>query len=116
MDNNKAIKRPALGRGLGALIAGGSPAERRGVILLGIEEIEPDRAQPRRYFNDEHLAELAESIKSKGVLLPILVRRTERAMYSSRASGAGGRRRRPACASFRRWCARSAAARRSSWR
>ena len=78
MDNGKAIKRPALGRGLGALIPGGSPAERRGVVLLGIEEIEPDRAQPRSYFHDGHLAELAESIKSKGVLQPVLVRRTDK--------------------------------------
>jgi ParB family transcriptional regulator, chromosome partitioning protein len=71
----KAIKRPALGKGLGALIPGGSPAERKGVVLLGIEEINPDKSQPRRHFAEEHLAELAESIKSKGVLLPVLVRR-----------------------------------------
>jgi ParB family chromosome partitioning protein len=69
-------KRPALGRGLGALIPGGSPAERRGVISLGIEEIRPDRAQPRRHFDETDLQELAESIRSKGVLLPLIVRRT----------------------------------------
>ena len=71
----KAIKRPALGRGLGALIPGGSPAERRGVVMLGIEEIGPDKKQPRRHFAEDHLVELAESIKAKGVLLPVLVRR-----------------------------------------
>ena len=35
-------RRPALGRGLGALIPGGSPAERKGMISLGIEEIRPE--------------------------------------------------------------------------
>jgi ParB family chromosome partitioning protein len=73
--DQKAMKRPALGRGLGALIPGGSPSERKGVMMLGIEEIAPDRSQPRRHFNEQHLAELAESIRSKGVLLPLLVRR-----------------------------------------
>ena len=68
-------KRPALGRGLGALIPGGSPAERRGIINLGIEEIRPDRHQPRRHFDEAHIEELAESIRSKGVLLPLIVRR-----------------------------------------
>ena len=71
----KTMKRPALGRGLGALIPGGSPAERRGVVMLGIEEISPDRGQPRRHFAEERLLELAESIRTKGVLLPVLVRR-----------------------------------------
>ena len=71
----KAMKRPALGRGLGALIPGGSAAERRGVITLVIEEIAPDRAQPRRHFDEAHILELAESIRAKGVLQPLLVRR-----------------------------------------
>jgi len=75
--DSKLLKggRPALGRGLGALIPGGSPAERKGVVMLGIEEIHPDKAQPRRHFDDGHIAELAESIKAKGVLQPLLVRR-----------------------------------------
>jgi len=71
----KAMKRPALGRGLSALIPGGSPADRKGVVMLGIEEIEPDRGQPRRYFDEAHILELSESIRSKGVLQPLLVRR-----------------------------------------
>src|SRR6266481_696590 len=68
-------KRPALGRGLGALIPGASPAERKGVMSLGIEEIRPDRGQPRRHFDETDLQELADSIRSKGVLLPLIVRR-----------------------------------------
>jgi len=71
----KAMKRPALGRGLSALIPGGTAPERKGVVLIGIEEIEPDRGQPRRYFDEAHILELAESIRSKGVLQPLLVRR-----------------------------------------
>ena len=75
MDLKAQAKRPALGRGLGALIPGGSPAERKGVLNLGIEEIRPDRHQPRRHFDESHIEELAESIKTRGVLLPIIVRR-----------------------------------------
>jgi ParB family chromosome partitioning protein len=75
MIDPKNVKRPALGRGLGALIPGSSPAERRGVINLGIEEIRPDKHQPRRHFDEANIAELAESIKSKGLLLPLIVRR-----------------------------------------
>ena len=72
---HKAMKRPALGRGLSALIPGGSPTERKGVIMLGIEQIQPHRGQPRRYFDELHILELSESIRAKGVLQPLLVRR-----------------------------------------
>jgi ParB family transcriptional regulator, chromosome partitioning protein len=75
MESKAQVKRPALGRGLGALIPGGSPGERKGVINLGIEEIRPNRSQPRRHFDERHIEELAESIRSKGVLLPLIVRR-----------------------------------------
>ncbi|HZX97720.1 MAG TPA: ParB/RepB/Spo0J family partition protein [Myxococcales bacterium] len=76
IDPKAQLKRPALGRGLGALIPGGSPAERKGVMNLGIEEIRPDKSQPRRHFDEVHIEELAESIRSKGVLLPLIVRRS----------------------------------------
>src|SRR6059058_4445929 len=77
MESKAQLKRPALGRGLGALIPGGSPSERKGVINLGIEEIRPDRSQPRRHFDEAHIEELAESIRSRGVLLPLIVRRDD---------------------------------------
>jgi len=81
MDLKSINKRPplgtALGRGMGSLIPGASPAERRGVMLLGIEEIVADKLQPRRHFADAQIDELAASIKAKGVLLPLLVRRSE---------------------------------------
>jgi ParB family transcriptional regulator, chromosome partitioning protein len=76
IDPKAQSKRQALGRGLGALIPGGSPAERKGVMNLGIEEIRPDRGQPRRHFDEAHIEELAESIRTKGVLLPLIVRRS----------------------------------------
>lgn len=77
MIDQKTVKRPALGRGLGALIPGGSPSERKGIMNLPIEEIIPDRGQPRRHFDEAHIDELAESIRAKGILLPLIVRRTE---------------------------------------
>jgi ParB family transcriptional regulator, chromosome partitioning protein len=75
MDAKAQLRRQALGRGLGALIPGGSTGERKGVFTLGIEEIRPNRGQPRRHFDEAHIEELAESIRSKGVLLPLIVRR-----------------------------------------
>ena len=45
--------------------------------VLGISDIEPNRYQPRRIFDDEKMAELTGSIREIGVLQPILVRRTE---------------------------------------
>ena len=45
--------------------------------VVGISDIEPNRYQPRRVFDDEKMAELTESIREVGVLQPILVRRTE---------------------------------------
>ena len=81
MDLKSINKRPmpgnALGRGMGSLIPGASPAERRGIVQLGIEEIVADKLQPRRHFADAQLDELSESIKQKGVLLPVLVRRAD---------------------------------------
>ena len=41
---------------------------------LPIEQLVPNRNQPRKIFNDDSINELADSIKEKGVLLPILVR------------------------------------------
>src|SRR4051812_21819823 len=71
----KAIKRAALGRGLGALIPGIPQPERRGVLTVGIEEIRASPGQPRRHFDEVHLDELGESIRNRGVLLPLLVRK-----------------------------------------
>ena len=45
--------------------------------VVGISDIEPNRYQPRRVFDDEKMAELTESIREVGVLQPVLVRQTE---------------------------------------
>lgn len=79
MSAPRPPRRPALGRGLSSLIgtpdAGGVQAKGRRVLEVGIERLSPQRGQPRRHFDDEALAELCASIKERGVLLPILVRR-----------------------------------------
>jgi ParB family transcriptional regulator, chromosome partitioning protein len=70
--------RQALGKGLGALIperGGAEPEGRRALIVCGIEEIQPNPLQPRKTFADEQLQELVESIKEKGILQPLMVRR-----------------------------------------
>lgn len=65
-----------LGRGLDALL-GSRPAnviDRREVIYKPVEFIRPSPHQPRKHFDESSIAELAESIKERGVLQPILVR------------------------------------------
>ncbi|MEM9069482.1 MAG: ParB/RepB/Spo0J family partition protein [Myxococcota bacterium] len=71
-----AAKKKRLGRGLDGLLpaapAKGAPA---GTATARIEELHPNREQPRRRFNDEALAELTASIEEHGILEPILVRK-----------------------------------------
>jgi len=67
-------KRPALGKGLGALIPDVDQG-RGDFFLCGIEEIVPNRKQPRKRFDDEKIGELAASIREKGILEPLLVRK-----------------------------------------
>ena len=72
-----ATKRMALGKGLGALLPEFGQAESKALLYCGIEEIIPNRSQPRKYFDESKLQELAESIKEKGILEPLIVRRTD---------------------------------------
>ncbi|GBE36157.1 putative chromosome-partitioning protein ParB [bacterium BMS3Bbin07] len=67
----------ALGRGLGALI----PDRRQGVQEIEIKKIKPNPEQPRKVFNDQALRELTASIKEKGILQPVMVRRAENGDY-----------------------------------
>lgn len=68
-----AKKIGGLGRGLDALFQDNSvPAQ--GATELPMDEIFPDRNQPRKDFDDESLQELANSVREHGVLQPILVR------------------------------------------
>jgi ParB family chromosome partitioning protein len=73
-----ATKRIALGKGLGALIPGFGQEESKTILYCGIEEIAPNRSQPRKHFDESKLQELAESIKEKGILEPLIVRRVDR--------------------------------------
>jgi ParB family chromosome partitioning protein len=72
-----ATKRMALGKGLGALLPEFGQAEPGAFLHCGIEEIIPNRSQPRKHFDESKLQELAESIKEKGILEPLIVRRTD---------------------------------------
>lgn len=67
----------ALGKGLGALIPEVEGAEERRLFYCGIEEVRPHRSQPRKYFDESKLLELAETIKEKGILDPLMVRRID---------------------------------------
>lgn len=71
-------KRTGLGKGLDALFSGPIVEEEQMqendvLKTLKITEVEPNRDQPRKLFNQESLEELAESIKTYGVIQPIVV-------------------------------------------
>lgn len=85
------VKKRGLGRGLGALLPGGSlsapsyipvpsaPAQAeaprsRVYFAAGIEDLYPSPEQPRRKFDDAKLGELADSIKVHGIIVPLVVR------------------------------------------
>ncbi len=65
-----------LGKGLGALIPAGKP--KAGYqIVVGIEEIKPNTSQPRREFNTKSLDGLTASIKEKGIIQPLVLRKSK---------------------------------------
>jgi len=75
----------ALGKGLAALITqpdAPKGEEHGGVTEADILKIEPNRQQPRRYFDEESLRELAESIKQHGVIQPLIVNSEEDGRFS----------------------------------
>lgn len=91
------MSKPALGRGLGALLGGAqtaakpatsasAPAEKTAAPKaaeespgrensVAIDRIQPSKLQPRRDFSEESLKELADSIRAKGIIQPLVVRR-----------------------------------------
>ncbi|MDO8795507.1 MAG: ParB/RepB/Spo0J family partition protein [Vicinamibacterales bacterium] len=99
-------KRPALGKGLSALIPDGGDAftTPRGSLEVDIDLLEPNHYQPRGAIDDDKLEELARSIRANGVIQPIVVRRapSSGAGGASGASGAG-RDRYQIIAGERRW-------------
>ncbi len=83
IGGDKQQKR-ALGRGLSALIpqaatgpvpTSGPLPEKTHVMRLPIESVLRDQKQPRKFFDEERLKELSESIKAQGLIQPILVRK-----------------------------------------
>ncbi|HET6150473.1 MAG TPA: ParB/RepB/Spo0J family partition protein [Polyangia bacterium] len=89
------VKRKALGRGLAALIPGAAPSHPSvlpagdgartvgggGLELIAIEEVHPARAQPRKLFDETRIEELAASIRTQGVIQPLVVRKRESGGY-----------------------------------
>lgn len=74
-------KKKVLGRGLGALIGDAAvPVEaqrpREKYFICPIMEISPNKAQPRKSFDEASLKELSDSIREKGVIEPLIVRRS----------------------------------------
>lgn len=70
------MEKNALGRGLSALIPEGHQ-EREKIQSIDIGKIVPSKFQPRHYFSEARIKELAESIREKGIIQPILVRPIE---------------------------------------
>ena len=71
-------KKTGLGKGLDALFADNSVIEEKvqdgeKILNLKILEVEPNRNQPRKHFDEESLEELSESIKRYGLIQPIIV-------------------------------------------
>lgn len=70
-----------LGRGLDALLGPMEASAPEALIRLKLEQIRPGKFQPRARMDPESLSELAESIKSRGVVQPLLVRPVNPGQY-----------------------------------
>ena len=68
------MSRTALGRGLGSLIKEVEET-REGLKNIPVKSIDPSPFQPRTYFTEDKLTELTDSIRSSGIVQPILVRK-----------------------------------------
>src|SRR5260370_13839437 len=87
--NKPEHPRRALGKGMGALLptrthtpppapVPHTPAEPREASLnVAIDDIKPNPLQPRRIFQDDRLAELAQSIRANGIIQPLVVRHVD---------------------------------------
>jgi ParB family chromosome partitioning protein len=75
-ENTMSERRPALGKGLSALIPEPPDPPRQGVFEVDVDLLAPSDQQPRLMIEDAKLDELAASIKANGIIQPILVRRT----------------------------------------
>lgn len=69
------MERKALGKGIGALIPTKESEGQDKIVYVQTAEIKPNPFQPREDFNNQNIEELAQSIKEKGIIQPLLVRR-----------------------------------------
>ena len=77
-------KEGRLGKGIASIFAENyieEVASSNGVQTIKISDIEPKSDQPRKYFDEEALASLAESIKQHGLIQPIIVRESGGGFY-----------------------------------
>lgn len=75
-----AVKKDALGKGLGAIfpdLLNTDAAKKESINNCGIEELRPNRYQPRKNFNDEDQKKLIASVKQSGIIQPIVVRKVD---------------------------------------
>jgi len=75
---NKENKK--LGMGLGALLSSKKDSL-DGLVSLNVSQLQPNKSQPRKSFNQKELEELSSSIKSQGLLQPIIVRHLNEDKY-----------------------------------
>ena len=86
---SRSVKNNVLGRGISALISETAPVNEspvneqpqgaegeNTVSYIDINDIKPNRNQPRKNFDDERIAELAESIQEHGIIQPLIVRKS----------------------------------------
>ncbi len=76
-----APKKGGLGRGLESLF-NENATDTDGAVRLNINDIEPNRGQPRKDFDETALSELADSIAQHGLIQPIVVKPTAQGRYS----------------------------------
>ncbi len=69
------MTRRVLGRGLSALLSDTAETPSEDLLEVDIDLIDPSPAQPRTHFDESRLEELAQSIRSNGIVQPLLVRR-----------------------------------------
>ena len=70
-------KRPALGRGLSALIPDAPVTAPERALDVDTDLLRPNKFQPRTHIDDERIEDLSRSIRSNGIIQPIVVRRVD---------------------------------------
>ena len=76
-----AANTKGLGRGLGALLGDAADREEKSSLFLPISQVESCASQPRKHFDEEALADLADSIRAHGIIQPLTVRKLASGYY-----------------------------------